>query len=175
MFSYRDKVVIVGGDSTGGNWTWRRDRFERSRRSRINAHVVNLPHHGSKIDCSPAVLKQLFTSDGGTPRFAITSANGQSHPDLEVIEELERMGIHPYCTNLLPNCGASVTNLRPLQDLEPELARWLREVSTNSGLVQPCQGDIIVRIDGTGQLSVAPEFARPCGFRGDYDSLLSGL
>jgi hypothetical protein len=168
-FTYGGKTIVLGGDGTVENWI-ARQKHERNRNQPIAGHAVNLPHHGSKKDCSPNVMSQLFAADG--PRIAITSANGQSHPDLEVIEWLEKNSIHPYCTNLMPACGANAQKLLTLPGLDPQLARWIREVADNAGEVQVCQGDVLIQITPQGDLTVAPEHRNGCGYRGDFDALL---
>ncbi len=55
------------------------------------------------------------------------------------------------------------------------MARWVREVSDGGGHAQACQGDVALCIDDEGTLTVTPEFARSCDFRGGYDDLLTIL
>ncbi len=167
-FSYCGQTVVLGGDGTKENWEIRK-RFEQRRGASISARAVNLPHHGSKYDCGAGVLDQLFAPDG--KRFAISSGDGVSHPDVDVIKLLEARKIDPYCTNLIPACGANVSRLLPLPGLEPHLARWVREVASNSSASLHCQGDIAVRISDNGELQVQPEHANACAFRGDFDRL----
>jgi hypothetical protein len=169
-FSYCGQTVILGGDGTRENWEARK-KFELRRGASLSARAVNLPHHGSKYDCSPGVLDQLFAPDGR--RFAISSGDGVSHPHVDVIRLLEGRKIDPYCTNLIPACGANVSRLLSLPDLEPSFARWVREVATNSGTPQQCQGDIAIRIFDNGRLEIEPEHANACAFRGDFDRLFA--
>jgi hypothetical protein len=169
-FTAFGRTVVLGGDGTRDNWEWRQ-RFELRQGSSISASAVNLPHHGSKYDCAPSVLDQLFLPDG--KRYAISSGDGQSHPDLEVIQLLEKRKIAPYCTNLISACGANVRQLLTLSQFEPSLARWIREVATNAGSSQVCQGDITIRVFEDGRLEVQPEHQHPCGFRGDLDHLFA--
>ncbi len=109
-FTYRGRKVLIGGDGCAENWRFRRMHFEQTSKKSISACAVNLPHHGSKIDCNAEVIQQLFDLKSGETLFAVTSADGQSHPDFEVIERLQKLGIQPYCTNLTPTCGGTVTN-----------------------------------------------------------------
>jgi hypothetical protein len=170
-FSYKGKTLIFGGDVPAGNWELRR-RYESNSKTALSGDVVNLPHHGSRIDCEKAVLVQVFAAAGR--RIGVTSANGLSHPDLDVIRWLSSNKIEPYCTNLIPACGANAQQLLTLPGIDPGLARWIREVSANTGQVQTCQGDIVVRIDENGELEVVPEHANHCGFRAD-DPLFGAL
>ena len=166
-FVFRGKCVILGGDGSVSNWETRR-RYEQRRSERLSGNAVNLPHHGSKHDCTPEVLEQLFSQ---ADPFGITSADGISHPSLEVIEWLEKNSVKPYCTNLIPACGANLQRLLVLPGIEPELARWIREVA-DAAQSQVCQGNIVIRIDDAGDFNVTPEYDHPCAYRGDYARLL---
>jgi beta-lactamase superfamily II metal-dependent hydrolase len=168
QIDYLGHKVILGGDGTLNNWINHR-RWQERAHAPIQTRVVKLPHHGSHIDCDPVVLRNLFETTG--ERAAVISANGRSHPDEEVLDWLEADGVSPYCTNLVPQCGAKVTRLLPLPGLDPLLARWLQEVSEAGAQVQPCQGDVRILIDDDGRISVTPQFAHPCGYRGDYGAL----
>jgi hypothetical protein len=161
--------MVVGGDGTQGNWE-RRRRFELGRKMTTNAPLVNLPHHGSRLDCTPSVLSRLFSADG--LRMAFTSANGVSHPDQEVISWLEVNGILPYCTNLIPACGAMLFTIERRTEYEPRLSRWLAEVEYNKALVQTCQGDIEIKISSSGERTVTTETGNSCGYRGDFAPFL---
>lgn len=172
QFTYSGKKMIIGGDVTRDNWVSRK-RFETNRNETIEAHLVNLPHHGSKYDCPPDVLSRLFSHDGH--RVAITSANGISHPDPEVISWLEANNVMPYCTNLIPACGAIMYQLNRFQftDFEPVLARWLAELREPRATAQPCQGDITVRIHPDGRHEISTETGNACAYRGDFQPLLN--
>jgi beta-lactamase superfamily II metal-dependent hydrolase len=167
-FSYGGTVVVLGGDGTVANWDDRR-RWERNRNSPLNASVVNLPHHGSRHDCSDEVLLQLFASRGD--RAGVNSANGHSHPSFEVIEWMERNGVKPYCTNLIPQCGANAQRLLNLPNLETRLGQWVRDVAASLGTVQPCQGDVSVAVDSFGNTNVTRQFANACLYRGEFAGL----
>jgi hypothetical protein len=130
--------------------------------------VVNIPHHGSRRDCPDDVLSQLFSAQGD--RAGITSADGYSHPSFEVIKWMEQHGVKPYCTNLIPQCGANARKLLALPNLEPRFQRWVREVA-NANTIQACQGDVSVVIDGTGGTFVDRQFNNACVYRGEYAAL----
>lgn len=168
QFTFQAVTIVLGGDGTRTNWGLRR-RYENDRGRPIAARVVNLPHHGSAYDCDASVLTQLFGNSGD--RVGISSGNGLTHPDLEVIEWLERNQIWPYCTNLIPACGANIKRLLALNGYDPTLARWMREVADAPGQIQPCQGDVTVRIEDNGSVSTTPQYANSCGYRGDFDLL----
>jgi hypothetical protein len=166
--SYSGATVVLGGDGTVANWTDRR-RWEKNAKTPINASVVNLPHHGSGRDCPDEVLSQLFADSG--ERAGITSANGHSHPSFGVIGWMEKNGVKPYCTNLMPQCGANAQRLLSLPGLDPRLQRWVREVAANVSTVQPCQGDVSVLIDAAGSTSINRQFRNACVYRGEYAAL----
>jgi beta-lactamase superfamily II metal-dependent hydrolase len=164
--------VVLGGDVTASNWQYHRLR-NRNSDDVLNASVVKIPHHGSRVDANPHVLKYLFADNGR--RLGIISANGQSHPSEEVIETLEEKGIEPYCTNLIPKCGANVRQLINVGGIDPELGRFINYYQGGSARVQPCQGDITVTIGDNGAVSVRRQFELPCGFRGDFEKLFPGM
>lgn len=169
QISYGGNQIVLGGDGTVENWTWRR-RFEKNSKRPLDANAVNLPHHGSGLDCPPDVLEQLF-SGSGSPKYGLTSANGISHPSETVIKWMEDNDVHPYCTNLMPICGANAQRLLVLQGLEAQLAKWIREVAS-SQQSQPCQGDVAITMEKGGHFAITPEYSHPCAFRGDFDALL---
>lgn len=168
QFEYAGKKIILGGDGSKKNWD-RREKFEKNAGYTPRADVVNLPHHGSRYDNEPSLIERLFLKEGA--RYAITSANGISHPAQEVIDDLSSRDIEPYCTNLMPVCGANVTQLRSITGLDGELSRWLKETATDPTLMQPCQGSVTVKIDAAGTLEVKPEFDHFCPFRPTARSL----
>lgn len=169
-FEYRGKIVVLGGDATAENWRLRRRHFEKNAGREISASAVNLPHHGSRTDCSEEIIDQLF-SRADTVLYGISSADGLSHPSPDVIRWLEARKIQPYCTNLIPMCGANILSFTNMGNIDPELARYLREVNDRPGHVHPCQGDITISIDRAGQLKVVPQFGNACGFRGGFAAL----
>ncbi|WP_237480299.1 ComEC/Rec2 family competence protein [Lichenibacterium dinghuense] len=160
--TYAGTSIIIGGDATKSNWDFR-ERFERNSGRDIASQVVNIPHHGSKYDNPQPVLDRLFLKSGD--RYGVTSANGQSHPHPETIFAISQMGVDPYCTNLMPPCGANVSKLAPIKGVDPSLARLIRESAEDSGEMQPCQGDILVRVTADGVLTVTPEFDAFCSYR----------
>lgn len=171
QFEFAGTRIVLGGDATVNNWDIRR-KYEANKNISVSAHAVNLPHHGSKYDCTTDVLNQLFAATGY--RAAITSADGISHPDADVIKWLAKSDIEPFCTNLMPMCGAAVMMFM-LPGYDPKLTRWLREVSGGPATAQPCQGDITVTIDPAGTVDVTPEHASACQFRGPFKALLSQI
>ena len=83
--------------------------------------------------------------------------------------ELKHRGRH--CTNLIPQCGANAQRLLSLPNLDARLGRWVRDVAANLDMVQPCQGDVSVVIDSSGNTNVEREFQNACLYRGEYAGL----
>ena len=162
QFDYCGNSVTLGGDSTAANWE-ARERHEINSAMNPSATAVVLPHHGSKHDNPSGILTRLFASSG--KRFAVTSANGVSHPSVEVIEDISSRDISPYCTNLMRVCGANITVLPQLASPDQELARLLREHTIYDHSPQPCQGDVRLKLLPSGTVDITPQYAHFCGFR----------
>jgi hypothetical protein len=84
---------------------------------------------------------------------------------------MERNGVKPYCTNLIPQCGANAQRLLRLPTLDPRTRRWVQEVAINVNSIQACQGDVAVVVDGVGNIAIDREFNNACVYRGDYAAL----
>lgn len=165
LLTYRGKVILLGGDATEKNWSVRAKRIGGS----INSNVAKLPHHGSQQDCSPKVLDHIFGNPPVTEedeRIALISANGATHPSAEVLKELMRRGISPYCTSRAKICGgASIPVLVTDNEIDPRLLRDINSYAETPVLEGTCQGDITVSIDSNGGITVTTQFNTPCGFR----------
>ena len=164
-----DVDLILGGDGSLSNWMNHRRRVGYDD-SHFKSKVVKLPHHGSAKDSGLDVVKYLFADSG--KRVAAISANGQSHPDPHLIQELSSRDIAPYCTNLMTICGARVRQMVAARNLDPELAKWINQLVSSPRVIQPCQGNVSISIDSNGEVSVEREFNNPCGFRGDFSGFL---
>lgn len=173
QFEYGGQNIVVGGDGTRANWDWRRMKFERSTGKGIDSLAAALPHHGSSTDCTDDVLSQLFPqSKAAHPRrYGISSGDGRRHPAPEVVRWLSTQNIDPYCTNLIPACGANTTRLPMPSDIEPEFRRWINEVSIDAHYTQVCQGDITLTVEQSGASSIRSQTGNGCPFRRDFDQL----
>lgn len=161
--SYEGIEIILGGDGTYENWMDHKRAWGRIGKT-PSALVVKLPHHGSKKDCAPDVIDYVFADRG--ERIAAISANGRSHPHEETYAALEERNIKPYCTNLATQCGANIHTMLTVPDLDPVLRRYLASYSEPAGAaIQPCQGDIEVRIDVGAEIKVIPQFNHACPYR----------
>lgn len=160
---YGSTSIVLGGDGTHSNWLNHRRAWDRSG-AKLHSRIVKLPHHGSKHECRADVIDHLFAPDGD--RIALISANGRTHPHDETYVALNARGIAPYCTNLATQCGA---NLRSLPNL-PQASAVLRRAINSfgepvDGQSQPCQGDILVEIDGSGGVKVTTQYGALCPYR----------
>jgi len=168
---YAGVEVILGGDGPGSKWNYLKRTYDRQGQE-LNGEFVKLPHHGSKKDCTDKVLQFLFDKGDDNRKLALISANGRSHPDDDVIQNINDHNIHPYCTNLTRLCRANIEKINFSNSITPELnniINWFEDHSEQA--VQPCQGDIEISIDASGDIDVKTEYDHPCIFRGDYDFL----
>jgi beta-lactamase superfamily II metal-dependent hydrolase len=170
---YKDTWIILGGDGTLTNWRYRKNVYSKRSGNTLEADAVQLPHHGAKEDCQPDVIDYLFSDQG--ERFACISADGRyPHPHPDVFVSLAERNIQPFCTNLADQCGEKIADLLVFDsNIEAQLLRYLNSVveDSMSGVIQPCQGDITLRIDTSGSLTITPEYDHPCPYRGGYDFL----
>ena len=171
QIKYSGVEIILGGDGSHNNWI-QHIAHTRRRGTVLQSAIVKMPHHGSKYDCKDNVIDH-FVGQTNQP-IAIVSANGRKHPDNETLDLISRKGIKPYCTNLARSCGAIARDLVTNPELDPVLNRFLNSAAeTSESKNQPCQGDILVSIDGSGQIKVDTQFNHPCPYRGGYDSLFN--
>ena len=161
---YAGVSIILGGDATKRNWLWHRTRVQAPLNKTLQAKVVKLPHHGSKLDCDADTLGNLF--DVADDPVAVISSNGLTHPHQDVLHWLIDRGIQPRCTNLAARWSTEVIDFKNIRGIEPTLGRWLYQVAEHGGRrVIPCKGDITVSISNSGDVEVRTEFdhACPCG------------
>lgn len=174
LIQYRGFNIVLGGDGTYGNWLYQGKRLTALGVTLASA-AVKLPHHGSKLNCHDKVLNLLYQGSALTEKapIACISANGISHPDPEVLDNVRKRGIKPYCTNLAKRCGANVYELIQDPNVNPVLIRYINSVAVDSSnkTKQACQGDITIRIDDENLFSVETQYQNLCPLRGDYDFL----
>lgn len=169
---YGDVSVLLGGDGVRTHWLSQSTAAARSGKS-IGAQIVKLPHHGSGTDCADDVLEKLFDSGDGE-KIALISANGNSHPSKDVLDSLKKRNIKPYCTNLSRACGGGkVHDMLNSSGIESSLARFIGSVAQGDSGARstPCQGDLTIRIDAGGSVSVDRELKNLCTFRRDFENL----
>jgi hypothetical protein len=170
---YAGITVVLGGDAPFTSWfDHQKDALRSGKRSQ--AQVVKLPHHGAKDDCKPTVLNYIFRqTDDSEPRYALISANGRSHPATETLQALASSKIKPYCTNLARICGMKIPQLYASSKVDPQTAKFLNtmDIDPLPMAMQPCQGDIHVKIEHTGRIFVTPQYMNACHLRGDLDQL----
>ncbi len=172
FIKYMGRSIVLGGDVMNSNWRYRMRNFTERGGSDLNGEAVKLPHHGSNEGCADAVIKHLFKADG--TKFALISANGLSHPHPEVLARLKALNIGPYCTCLSGGCRGSVADVLEFSDaIEPGLLRFINSVPDRNAdaFSVPCQGDIQIKISGSGSLDIVPEYPALCSYRGDFDFL----
>jgi len=173
--SLNQTVLMLGADSPYNAWYDHRAQTQKYG-DRPDAHLVKVPHHGSKHDVRPDAIQYWFSpaDDDGTRRFGLVSADGRRHPHVEALRALQSASVHPYCTNLARPCGGSrIDAMFTSSDVPLEVRRIINsgDVELPAGVSQPCQGEIHVNLDPGGRMTVTPQFNHPCGYRGDYQKL----
>jgi beta-lactamase superfamily II metal-dependent hydrolase len=172
-FVYGGRTVLFGADGTERAWFDHRKELAKSN-TKLAADIVKLPHHGSRIDCSEQTIDYVYVN-AGEHRLALVSADGRSHPAPETLAALHARGIKPYCTNLAKVCGANIDSMFTAKDASPEAVRWINmhRPDVADAVRRPCQGDVCVSIQSSGEIVVTRQFENACAYRGDYD-LLTG-
>ena len=177
MLEFAGVKIILGADSTHGNWTLHKRKHSDQGGDDIASSIVKIPHHGSKIDCTNGVLDYLFSQEDDAQKIALISARGSSkHPDEEVLRSLEERGIKPYCTNVAPICTGRIKTYIDsidLSGLEPEFQKWISTLAVDTEPSKPCQGNVSVTIDPSGAVSVDQQIKTPCPFRGEVADIIS--
>lgn len=173
LIEYAGKQIVLGGDGTYKNWVYQGKRWEQAG-IKLSPIAVKLPHHGSKHDCSAKVQDIIFGNIQEQPEnvVACISANGKSHPAPEIMDELVRRGIKPYCTNLATRCGNThQVNLKS-KEIDPALLRFISSaIVDGEDNMKPCQGNIILELSPGKQLSIHTQYKNLCALRGDLDFL----
>ncbi len=153
LLKYCGISIVLGGDALSVEWNAHKKQFLSKNLGK--SQIVKLPHHGSKLDCNESVIQYLF--DSSEQKYALISADGNSHPDQETILSLKAKNIKPYCTNLKDICGNNVSSLSVVPDgIDRDFHRKMNEVREEKVRVTPCQGDITVDVipDGVGGASI---------------------
>lgn len=174
--TYRGKTVLLGGDGTLRNWTYVRQRYPSALTEdfgSLGADVAKIPHHGSQKDAGKLPLDFIFGPTAKHPQqIAIVSADGKKHPHPDVIKDLAARDVLPYCTNLAAICSSGeIRDVISTSSLDAALVRFLNTVSSDTARSSPCQGDITVEIDNSGQVSVLRQYQNLCPFRGEFPTL----
>jgi hypothetical protein len=107
--------------------------------------VVKLAHHGSRHNNT----LEMFEYFGGTGVLMVSSAGGKhSHPDVTVMEQAQRIGAVPACTNL----GTGCSMLLSLPARPPDIPLWRKANAKQLKVMPPsrpaCYGTIRVSFDG---------------------------
>lgn len=172
--SYAGQQIVLGADATVLGWGGQSRRWHRHNFA-LTAGAVKLPHHGSEKDCANSVLDILFAPDKSAGKIAVISAGGTTHhPNADVLRELARRGIKPYCTNLAVCCGGAVKKNLTADNPEvsPELLRNLQPFIDGADKIRPCQGNVTLVVDSGGSLTVERQYQTPCGFRQEWPPYL---
>lgn len=171
LVEYAGYQIVLAGDGTYKNWQYQNKGWKRIG-ARLSPIAVKLPHHGSKHDCNASVQNVIFGNikEQQPNAVACISANGKSHPAPEVMDELARRGIQPYCTNLATRCGNTRQDNLESKETDPALLRLISSAVVGSeDNIRPCQGDIVLELSPGQPLKVKTQYKNLCALRGDYN------
>ncbi len=136
-------VLLAEAEGDQFNDIWRVvQRYVRGYRQPV---VVKLSHHGSRHNNTP----EMFGYFGDTGVLMVSSAGGKhSHPDVTVMEQVQRIGATPACTNL--GTGCSMLSSLPVRP--PDIALWRKTNVMQLKRMPPsrpvCYGSIRVAFHG---------------------------
>lgn len=171
LIEYAGQQIVLAGDGTYDNWHYQSKQWNKIGFG-LSPVAVKLPHHGSKHDCDPSVQNVVFGSSASQQKNAVAciSANGKSHPAPEVLDELTRRGILPYCTNISTRCNSARQSLLESAGTDQALLRFIGSATIdNEDDIRPCQGDIVLELTPGQPLKVTTQYGNLCALRGDYD------
>lgn len=177
LIEYGGHQVILAGDGTKASWSYQNKQWKKAGIS-FSPAAVKLPHHGSKYDCDATVQNVIFGDENDQQPNAIAciSADGKTHPSLEVLDGLTKRGIKPYCTNLSTRCGNTRSALLKSEVIDPTLLRLIGSaVIDGDETVRPCQGNIVLELSPDQPLKITTQHNNLCALRGDYDFLSSEI
>lgn len=144
-FDGADSMILLA-EAEGDQYDdiWRVILNDVGRRYRAPV-VVKLAHHGSRRNNTP----EMFGYFGDPGVLVVSSAGGKhSHPDVTVMDQAQRIGAIPACTNL----GTGCSMLLSLPARPSNMALW-REANARRLEVMPpsltaCYGAIRVSFHG---------------------------
>jgi hypothetical protein len=70
-------------------------------------------------------------------------------------------------------CGSKIRAVFTSDRASPETVRFVNAMDPEprAALLSACQGDICVRVNATGEVSIHSQYANACHLRGDLDGL----
>ena len=157
---YRGHNLLLTGDSTRSQWEEHRRLSKRDGVVCLEADLLKAPHHGSKDNNNDSVYDYLLNPEKRCHVFV--SSNGRSHPHDEFFALVAARKIQPHCTNLAIQCTApNVERFPPMSGIPAAARAFIEHYDVDSAPI-PCQGDITLRIDDQGDLTIANSTNRPC-------------
>ena len=177
LIEYGGHQVILAGDGSKTNWGYQNKQWKNAG-IKFSPSVVKLPHHGSKYDCDATVQNIIFgdLKDQQPNAIACISADGKTHPSLDVLDGLTRRSIKPYCTNLSTRCGNTRNAILKSEGTDPALLRLIGSaVIDGDETVRPCQGNIVLELLPGQPIKITTQHNNLCALRGDYEFLSSNI
>jgi hypothetical protein len=167
LIEYQNIRIVLGGDVVGAHWS-SQEKYENKTNVSVKSQISKVPHHGAKGDCNVSYVNCVFgEADLKSKRIAIVSANGTTHPQIEVFDLLHQHDVTTYCTNLPSFYQLPAQRLITDPNLDPVFVSTLNTHAEGTAQIsEPCLGDIAVSIDAGGVINVQPQYNSlcPCHF-----------
>ena len=154
---FGNQKIILTGDATQPNW-YDRERIHSKYIGDIDANIAKLSHHGSKKDNNKKIFDYIFGTKKSNKPICAISANGKSHPDVEVLENLQESNISPHCTNISEHCF-DLENF-DFDKAKSEISDDLKKQLLQAGVFNksfPCKGNICFSISDLGKVKVTSQ------------------
>lgn len=153
--------ILFSSDSTYNQWREHKSIMLKNGINNLGIDLLKVPHHGSKNNNNKDLYSYFFKNNANKKDIFI-SANGIKHPDKELFSLIEEFNLSPHCTNLSALCLGNVVQFRQMSDIpravRPFIIHYVEQVP------QPCQGDILLNITGSG-IEISSSTGNQCIYR----------
>ena len=153
-----EKKFFFTGDSTLDQWQKHKKMLGRQNISNLGADFLKVSHHGSKDNYEDEIIDYILKNEENI--YALISANGKSHPHLNVLKSLNSRSCLIRCTNLLDKCAPNLAGMIDLSNTSMEIAVMISKYEISTDPVM-CQGDMMIEFQN-GQIGYSSETQMPC-------------
>lgn len=155
--------VLFSGDSTLSQWNEHKHKMLRDGLTNLGMTIIKAPHHGSKNNNTIELYEYLFHPSVNN-RYLLISANGISHPHIELFKIIDKLKIIPACTNISKSCiKSNVGDSTNLNKFPKEFQSFLISYDIED-TPQECQGDIKLSI-ALNEINLSNSTGLPCAYR----------